>query len=109
MYEIWLTLNILYELMWMYLPAVVVLLLVLALVYGRALQQKACQWRAAIRPTAMVAVVVAVLSLWLVPASTHATLADMAYWVDWANLIVICAGVGLVAAAIAWPMFSLQR
>ena len=109
MYEIWLTLNIVYELMWMYLPAVVVLLLVLALVYGRALQRKECQWRAAIRPTLMVAVVVAILSLWLVPVSTHSTLADMAYWVDWANLMALCAGVALVAAAIVWPVFSLRR
>lgn len=109
MYEIWLVLNIVWEIalgLWPLLLAAGLLLAVLVVVTVR---QPAAGWRRALPGTLLVAVVVALAVVLLVPGWVQSSLADMAYWVDWANLLALAAAAGAVAAAVAWPLLVLRK
>lgn len=106
MYEIWLAMNIVYEMALGLLPALLALALVWAVVmviYRRKL--------ALVSATALVAVAVlvtlaAVLAL---PSLSKSTLGDMGYWVDWANLLAMAAGFGVAAALLLWPVLAMRK
>ena len=109
MYEIWLVLNIVWEIalgLWPLLLAAGLLLAVLVVV---AVRQPAAGWRRALPGTLLVAVVVALAAVLLVPGWVQSSLADLAYWVDWANLLALAAAAGAVAAAFAWPLLALRK
>jgi hypothetical protein len=108
MYEIWLTLNIVWELMLDAWPLVLAAALAWVVLTGLALA-KGGGWGAALKPALLAAVVVGVVSVFAVPALTKSSLAELAYWVDWANVIGIGAAVGAVAAAFVWPLGALMR
>ena len=44
-----------------------------------------------------------------IPALSKSTLADMGYWVDWAALLGMAAGVGVAAAVLLWPVLALRK
>lgn len=106
MHEIWLALNIAYELALSALPLV-------AVVVGSWL---ALMWAARDGLSArhiplalgvgMLAAVVAALA---VPPLTGASLADMGTWLDWASLAALALGLGAVVALLAWPVICLLR
>jgi hypothetical protein len=108
MYEIWLVLNILWELALSVWPTLLilalawVLLLLLALVRGGA-------WRRSFTLALGLGVVVALALIPLVPGAVGSSLAEMGYWVDWANLLAICGGFGAAVFALAWPMLAAAR
>jgi hypothetical protein len=52
--------------------------------------------------------VVAVAAVLWVPGWNKSSLADMGYWVDWANLLGVAAGFGAVAVALAWPLAAMR-
>ena len=108
MYEIWLGVNILYELAWMYAPLVCGVTIMLALGYGLA-WQRGGQWRAALTRALTVASVTGLVSVLLLPTLTRSSLAEMGYWIDWLNLLMI--GVAWAAGAFAflWPLLTLVR
>jgi hypothetical protein len=109
MYEIWLALNILWEIALDIWPLLLVVALLLALVVAVALARSPGRWRAGLVPAIGIGVVVAVLAFLVVPGLTRSSLAELAYWVDWLNLVAIAAGFGAVALAFAWPLLAMRR
>jgi hypothetical protein len=106
MHEIWLALNIAYELALSALPLV-------AVVVGSWL---ALMWAArgglsarAIPLALGVGMLAAVVAALVVPPLTGASLADMGTWLDWASLAVVALGWGAVVALLAWPVVCLLR
>ena len=109
MYEIWLTLNILYELGLQYLPMVIgTALLWLALMAVAAARGRA-GWGAALKPAIAIAVVVTAITFFITPGMTKSSFANMGYWVDWGNLFLYAAAFGAVAAALVWPLAAMMR
>ncbi len=109
MYEIWLTLNILYELGLQYLPMVIgTALLWLALMAVAAARGRA-DWGAALKPAIAIAVVVTAITFFVTPGMTQSSFANMGYWVDWGNLLLYAAAFGAVGGALAWPVAAMMR
>ena len=109
MYEIWLTLNILYELGLQYLPMVIgTALLWLALMAVAAARGRA-DWGAALKPAIAIAVVVTAITFFITPGMTQSSFANMGYWVDWGNLLLYAAAFGAVGGALAWPVAAMMR
>lgn len=106
MYEIWLALNILFELALMYLPVVIaiamswIVLMVLALIRGTP------NWRRALRPAVLIGVATLITGMLAIPSLTMSSLAELRYWVDWANLFAVAAGFAAIAAMLALPLIA---
>ncbi len=108
MYEIWLGINIFYELAWMYAPVVLGVALALALSYTLA-WRRGGQWRAA-RPRALGAAAIAAgLATLGVPTLTRSSLAEMGYWIDWLNLLMIAGAIGLLFGLLIWPFAAMRQ
>jgi hypothetical protein len=108
MYEIWLVLNIVWELaldVWPWLVAVATLWLVLV---AAAARMRGVPAVAGLAPAVGVGALVAALAVFLVPAMVKSSVSEVAYWVDWANLAAIAGGLGAVAVAFAWPLLHLR-
>lgn len=109
MYEIWLTLNILFELGMQYLPAVIgTAVLWLALMIFAATRPGA-GWRKALAPAFVIGVIATAITFFVTPTMTRSSFANMGYWVDWLNLFFYAAAFGAVAAALAWPIAASLR
>lgn len=106
MYEIWLGLNIVYELALGYIVHIALYLLLLAAFYFSVWRQQ-LSLRGAVRPTLLFAAVAAVLAMLLVPASTRSSLNEVNYLVDWMNLLGISLGVAGLLALLVWPLYAL--
>ncbi|MGB3450270.1 MAG: hypothetical protein WBA58_07205 [Giesbergeria sp.] len=105
MYEIWLVINIVYEIALTVWP-----LLILALVMWLALM-----WPARSRlggqslRHALVLGAVAVVTLFFsLPSLTHSSFANMGYWVDWANLLAMALALGTLCGLFLWPLLALH-
>jgi hypothetical protein len=108
MYEIWLVMNILWELalgVWPLLLGAAVLWVVLM---ATALARPATRWGAGLPLAVVAGLVVAAAAFVLLPGWTRASMSDMGYWVDWVNLLGIAAGFGAVAVAFAWPLLAMR-
>ncbi len=109
MYEIWLVMNILWEIalgIWPLLALGAVAWLVLMVLAWR---RPTALWRGALPLAAGIAALAAVIGFVLVPMATRSSLQELAYWVDWANLASIALGIGVAALAFAWPLGVLWR
>lgn len=109
MYEIWLVMNILWEITldaapWL-LAALVTWLIVAALAWQRA----RAHWRAAMPVAVAAATIVAIASFLALPTLTRSSLGELRYWVDWANLAGLALAAGGLALAWAWPLAALWR
>ena len=103
MYELWLMLNIVYELalaVWPWLLALVVLWLLLM---ARA---RGGRWRASLPGAIALGLALAVFAFFVTPVWNKSSLAEMKYWVDWANLLGIAAACGVAGVALAWPLLT---
>ena len=103
MYEVWLMLNIVYELalaVWPWLLALAVLWLLLM---ARA---RGGRWRASLPGAIALGLALAVFAFFVTPVWNKSSLAEMKYWVDWANLLGIAAACGTAGAALAWPLLT---
>ena len=106
MYEIWLMLNIVYELaltIWPWLLALVVLWLLLM---GRAWGRSGRDWRASLPGALVLGLVVAAVIFFVTPVWNKSGLGEMKYWVDWANLLGIAAAWGVAGVALGWPLLT---
>lgn len=106
MYEIWLAMNIVYEMVLGLLPALLALALLWAVVmviYRRQLGQ------VSVTPLAAVAVLVTLAAVLALPSLSKSTLGDMGYWLDWANLLAMAAGFGVAAALLLWPVLAIRK
>ena len=106
MYEIWLAINIVYEIALGLWPALLPLLLVWAAVMLINRKQLMKVSLPALLLVVMLVSAVAVLAL---PSLTKSSLAEMGYWVDWANLLAMAAGLGVTAAVLLWPVLAMRR
>ncbi len=103
MYEIWLMLNILWEIVRGVWPALALLFVVwLALLV--AARARLCAGR---RVALLVGAIVAVLAFLALPSLTGSSLGEMRYWVDWASLAGMALGFGLAAGLFALPFAGL--
>jgi hypothetical protein len=58
---------------------------------------------------AAVAVLLSLAAVLALPSLSQSTLADMGYWVDWAALLGMAAGVGVAAAVLLWPVLAMRQ
>jgi hypothetical protein len=109
MYEIWLMLNIVWEIalgLWPLLLGGVLLWLVLLASTWRRAQGR---WRQGLWPAMLIAGVVGIAALLLIPGWTRSSLSELGYWVDWANLMALAAAAGALVLAFAWPLLAGRR
>ncbi|MCE2780386.1 hypothetical protein [Limnohabitans sp.] len=106
MYEIWLAMNIAYEVLWDLLPALAPLALMWAVMM--VINRKKLK-RVKPATLAAVAVLVALVAVVALPSLTQSTLADMGYWVDWAALLGMATGCGVAAALLMWPVLAMRQ
>lgn len=108
MYEIWLVLNILWELALGAAPWLLAALAVwVALMIAAA--RRGAAWRAGLGGSIVVAIVVAAVAFLWIPAATRSSLGELGYWVDWANLAGVALGFAAAAALLAWPVMAMRR
>jgi hypothetical protein len=106
MYEIWLAMNIAYEMALDLLPALAPLVLmwaVMMVINRKKLKRVKPVTLAAV---AALAALVAVLAL---PSLSKSTLNEMGYWVDWTALLSMAAGLGVAAAVLVWPVLAMRQ
>lgn len=104
MYEIWLVLNILYEIalgLWPVLLALAVVWLALMVLARSRLSLLAL--RRALFPASFVAG----LLFFTLPHLTQSSFDNMGYWVDWLNLLGMALGLGAAFALFAWPLVAM--
>ena len=103
MYEIWLALNIVYEIALGLWPALLILLAVwLAVMVAN---RKGLTTVSPSRLLAIAAVVAIAVGLAL-PSLTLSSFGNFGYWVDWANWLAMAVGAGVVAAVWVWPLMA---
>ena len=105
MYEIWLVINILWEIALGLWPVLLLVAVTWAFLVLRAFTRGAA-WQRSLGLALVIGVGVALLLIPLVPGAIGSSLSDMGYWVDWANLLAICGGFCVVVAALVWPMLA---
>ena len=106
MYEIWLAMNIVYEIALTVWPLIAVALVAWIVLMGLAWGRLSC---AACKPALGIGALAAVLAFLLIPGATRSSLGNLGYWVDWANLGAIALGAGAVVAAFVLPLWALVR
>jgi peptidoglycan biosynthesis protein MviN/MurJ (putative lipid II flippase) len=106
MYEIWLMLNIVWEIALGVWPVLLLAALLWLALLGRSWRTTGAHWRAALPPALGIGLVMAVVTALMLPGWMQSTLADMGYWVDWAALLGLAAAAGGVVAAFAWPLLA---
>ena len=106
MYEIWLAMNIAYETALGLLPALAPLVLMWAVMM--VINRKKLK-RVKTVTLAAVAVLLSLAAVLALPSLSQSTLADMGYWVDWAALLGMAAGVGVAAAVLLWPVLAMRQ
>lgn len=104
MYEIWLVLNIVYEIALGIWPVLLLALLVWIALLVAARGRLGLR---ALRPALLLGAIVAAVLVAAVPSLTQSSLSNMDYWVDWANLLAIALGLGALAALFVWPLAAL--
>lgn len=106
MYEIWLAMNIIYEIVLDLWPALAPLLIVWAVVMW--INRKKL-FQVSVAALAAVAVLVGLAAVIALPTLSESSLADMGYWVDWAALLGMAAGLGIAAALLLWPLLAMRQ
>lgn len=108
MYEIWLVSNIVWEMAVGLWPVIAGALLIWLAIMAAALARPGARWRAALPWAAGMALAASAVAALLLPGLSRSSLAELAYWVDWANLLAMAAGVGAVVAAFVWPLAAMR-
>jgi hypothetical protein len=104
MYEIWLMLNIVFEIaLTIKLELAIALLVLIALTL---LSAKKWQ-KIMIKPSIYLGLLVGVISFFTIPSLTNSSISEMGYWVDWANLISIALGSGVASMFYIYPVLVL--
>jgi hypothetical protein len=109
MYEIWLVMNIVWEIILGIWPLLVLGVAAWLLLLALAWRRPGTHWRGALPMATGLAAVAALVGFLAVPFATRSSLHELAYWVDWANLAGIALGIGVTVLAFAWPAGVLQR
>ena len=107
MYEIWLGMNIFYELALMYLPLLLIIALAWVALMVYALQKKA-RWSKGMKGAVIGGIIATSIAFLVVPEITKSSLSELGYWFDYVVLLGIAVMYGAVAAALIWPLSSLK-
>jgi hypothetical protein len=105
-YEIWLVMNILWEIALEVWPVVAGIAVLWVIAMARAWGRSATGWRRAVPAALGAGAVAAIIAFLVVPGLTKSSLSELAYWVDWANLLAIAIGAGALVALFAWPLLA---
>ncbi len=105
MYEIWLGMNIFYELGLMYLSLVLVVALVWVVLMAYALQKNA-NWADGLKGSVIAGAIGTAIAFLSLPAMTKSSLSELGYWFDYVSLFGMASMYGFVLAALAWPLIS---
>jgi len=103
MYEIWLAVNIAWEIVVAQAVWAVPLAIVFAGLVVHAFARRG-DWRAGWRWAWKSALVAGVVAALVLPSLSGASWSDLSYIVDWVLLVLIAAAVAAVVGAIAWPL-----
>ena len=107
MYEIWLAINIMYELMWNYIPFVLSVLILWVVLMVFAVQQGAA-WLQGLRRGLLGMLVIVVITFLVFPYITQSSLGNLGYWIDYLFLLQIALGYGVVfGLGFIWPVPAL--
>jgi len=109
MYEIWLVMNILWEIALGIWPLLLAAAGLWAVVMVAALRRRGARWRAGLPLALGVGAVVTLAAVLWVPGWNSSALSEMGYWVDWANLLGVSACFGALAVAFAWPLSAMRQ
>ena len=104
MYEIWLVINIVYEIALTIWP-----LLALALAIWLVLLFVARGRSGGAGAAVGVGALAAVVLFFTVRSMTKSSLSNGAYWVDWADLLAVAGGLGALIAVFVWPLMQLVK
>jgi len=105
MYEIWLALNIGWEVAHSTGPWLPSLDAVLGLAWAAALWQGTrSRWAAGFKVALVVAAATALLTFLLLPNLAASSLKEVGYWLDALVLVLIAIGFGGLAGLLAWPL-----
>lgn len=107
MYEIWLGLNIVFEILKPALGVLIALALLWLALLVYTLRTQGAQWRRVLPAVFVIGVLVATVALVMGPTWTSSSLSQVNYWVDWAFLGASAAGVGVLLAIVSWPALAL--
>ncbi|MBE7416464.1 MAG: hypothetical protein HS128_01750 [Ideonella sp.] len=108
MYEIWLVLNIVWEIalgIWPLLAGAAAIWVVIAAMAWRHAQ---ADWRAALPGSLLLGAIAGAAAFLVVPSLVGSSLGAMGYWVDWGNLLAIACGAAVVAFTYAWPLLAMR-
>ncbi|HRQ56612.1 MAG TPA: hypothetical protein PLN31_04285 [Azoarcus taiwanensis] len=103
-YEVWLAVNIVWEYLMANLPVIIILLVAIAFLFGIAVVKGSPAWRKGLRVGILGGIVVALVSIFIIPSVIDSKLSDLNYWVDWANLFAIAGIWGAIGAVMLWPV-----
>ncbi|ODT36846.1 MAG: hypothetical protein ABS55_04905 [Lautropia sp. SCN 70-15] len=106
MYEIWLALNIVFELALANKGLVIGYLVLLGVLL---LAARSGAWRRGLPLAIGLGVLAAVAAFALLPSLTASSFGNVAYWIDWANLAAMALGIGGAAALLAWPLAAMAK
>lgn len=106
MYEIWLALNIVYEIALGLWPALLILLGVWLAVL---VANRQGLWAVPLTRLLAIAIVVAVAVGAALPSLTLSSFGNFGYWVDWANWLAMAVGAGVAMAVGLWPLMARRQ
>ncbi len=108
MYEIWLMLNIAWEIVRAAWPWALAWALAAAALLAIAVARGA-NWAAGLRVALVVAAVIAVVAFFLIPRLTNSSLAELKYWVDWLTVVGLALVAGGLVGVLTLPLAALLR
>jgi hypothetical protein len=106
-YEIWLGMNIMWEIVLGIMPYIVIAAIIWLAISWLTVKKKV-SWFPAFKSTFIIALVVTVSAFFALPTLTLSSFSDMSYWLDWATLSMMALGVGAVVFVFVWPMMALK-
>jgi hypothetical protein len=109
MYEIWLALNILFEIMLANRGLVIVYLAIVVILFLLALRSPRGAWGRGLRMAIVIGLGGAVIAFIALPGLTDSSFGNVGYWIDWLNLIAMSAGVGAGIGLLVWPLATMLR
>ncbi len=104
MYEIWLMINIIFEIaltIKLELAIAIVVFIALVLISAKKWQKRT------IKPSIYLGFLTSVICFFIIPLLTKSSITEMGYWVDWANLTSIALGLGVASIFYIYPILAL--
>lgn len=106
MYEIWLMLNIVWEIllstgMWLW-ATLVLWLGLMAINLGSS---KVC-WGRGLLKAAILGLIAGAMTFVTLPTLVDSSMSELRYWVDWVALAGMSAGIGGAVAMLSWPVWT---